>query len=123
MDFSGYGTAAHQVEGGNVASDLWLMENLPQSLFAEPRATPAITTISIRTIWRAQRSGIWRLSLFDRMGADRTGRGFYSRAALDHYRRMIAQCRALGIVPIVTFHHFTASVVHARRRLDDAQIR
>ena len=32
----GTATAAHQVEGGNVSSDLWLMENVPQSLFAEP---------------------------------------------------------------------------------------
>jgi len=32
----GTATAAHQVEGGNTASDFWLMENVPESLFAEP---------------------------------------------------------------------------------------
>src|SRR3984957_6284420 len=40
--------------------------------------------------------------------------GFFSRAALDHYRRMIAACRAMGIVPIVTFHHFTAPLWFTR---------
>src|SRR5947208_356834 len=33
--------------------------------------------------------------------------GEFSRAALDHYRRMIATCRDHDLVPIVTFHHFT----------------
>jgi beta-glucosidase len=32
----GTATAAHQVEGGNTASDLWLMEWMKDSLFAEP---------------------------------------------------------------------------------------
>ena len=32
----GTATAAHQVEGNNVNSDLWLLEHLPNSLFAEP---------------------------------------------------------------------------------------
>ena len=32
----GTATAAHQVEGGNTASDLWMMEMMKPSLFAEP---------------------------------------------------------------------------------------
>ena len=28
-------------------------------------------------------------------------------SALDHYRRMIATCRDHGLLPVVTFHHFT----------------
>ena len=28
-------------------------------------------------------------------------------AALDHYRRMITTTRDLGLLPVVTFHHFT----------------
>src|SRR5690242_497762 len=34
----GTATAAHQVEGGNTASDLWLMEWMKDSLFEEPSA-------------------------------------------------------------------------------------
>ncbi|MBV9692177.1 MAG: family 1 glycosylhydrolase, partial [Alphaproteobacteria bacterium] len=40
--------------------------------------------------------------------------GFFSAAALDHYRRMIASCLAQGVVPMVTFHHFTAPLWFTR---------
>jgi beta-glucosidase len=34
--------------------------------------------------------------------------GHFSKAALDHYRRMLASCREQGILPCVTYQHFTA---------------
>src|SRR5260370_2970210 len=34
--------------------------------------------------------------------------GEFSRAALDHYRRVLACCHENKIQPIVTFHHFTS---------------
>lgn len=34
--------------------------------------------------------------------------GAFSSAALDHYRRLCVACREAGIMPIVTFHHFTS---------------
>ena len=41
--------------------------------------------------------------------------GFFSTAALDHYRRMIAgRCSRTVSVPIVTFHHFTAPLWFTR---------
>jgi beta-glucosidase len=33
--------------------------------------------------------------------------GFFSEAALSHYQRCIDACRAKGLKPVVTFHHFT----------------
>ena len=33
--------------------------------------------------------------------------GYFSRAALDHYRRMIATCLEHGVTPVVTYCHFT----------------
>ena len=33
--------------------------------------------------------------------------GEFSRVALDHYRRMAATCHEHGVLPVVTFHHFT----------------
>ncbi len=41
--------------------------------------------------------------------------GEISVAALDHYRRMCAGCHERGIVPVVTFHHFTSPAWLARR--------
>ncbi|HWY14117.1 MAG TPA: family 1 glycosylhydrolase [Rhizomicrobium sp.] len=111
----GTATAAHQVEGGNVASDLWLMENVPQSLFAEPSGD-ACDHYHLYphdlALLRGLGFGAYRFSIeWARIEPEE---GFYSRAALDHYRRMIAACRALGIVPIVTFHHFTAPLWFTR---------
>ncbi len=34
--------------------------------------------------------------------------GEFSRAQLEHYRRMLSCCREHGITPVVTFHHFTS---------------
>lgn len=49
--------------------------------------------------------------------------GTFSRAQLDHYRRMVHACRARGVEPMVTLHHCTNPLWFARRggwRADDA---
>src|SRR5262249_51790953 len=33
--------------------------------------------------------------------------GYFSRAELDHYRRMIATCREHEVEPVVTYNHFS----------------
>jgi beta-glucosidase len=111
----GTATAAHQVEGGNVASDLWLMEHAPQSFFGEPSGD-ACDHYHLYPQDLALLKGLgfaaYRFSIeWARIEPEE---GFYSRAALDHYRRMIAACRALDIIPIVTFHHFTAPLWFTR---------
>jgi len=111
----GTATAAHQVEGGNTASDLWLMENVPESLFAEP-SRDACDHYHLYpndlALLKALGFAAYRFSIeWARIEPEE---GFFSRAALDHYRRMIAACRALDIVPIVTFHHFTAPLWFTR---------
>jgi len=111
----GTATAAHQVEGGNTASDLWLMEMAPQSFFAEPSGDACDHYHRYRedlALLKGLGLGAYRFSVeWARIEPEE---GFFSRAALDHYRRMIAACRALDIVPIVTFHHFTAPLWFTR---------
>jgi beta-glucosidase len=34
--------------------------------------------------------------------------GFFSNAALEHYRRMLAACHENGVTPMITLHHFSA---------------
>lgn len=111
----GTATAAHQVEGGNTASDFWLMENVPASLFAE-RSGDACDHYhrypDDLALLKALGFAAYRFSIeWARIEPEE---GFFSRAALDHYRRMLAAARGLGIVPIVTFHHFTAPVWFTR---------
>ncbi|MBL7498238.1 glycoside hydrolase family 1 protein [Frankia sp. CNm7] len=104
----GAATAAHQVEGGNVNADLWPSEWAPGSHFAEPsgdavdhyhRYPEDIATLAGLGL-NAYRFGVeWA-----RIEPEE---GFFSRAALDHYRRMVGTCLEHGVTPIVTYSHFT----------------
>jgi len=111
----GAATAAHQVEGGNTASDLWLMEHGPASGFAEP-SHDACDHYHLYphdlALLKGLGFGAYRFSIeWARIEPEE---GFFSRAALNHYRRMIAGVRANGLLPIVTFHHFTAPLWFTR---------
>lgn len=111
----GTATAAHQVEGGNTASDLWLMEMLKPSLFAEPSGD-ACDHYHLYEHDIALLKGLgfntYRFSIeWARIEPEE---GFFSAAALDRYRRAIAQCHARRVTPMVTFHHFTAPLWFTR---------
>jgi beta-glucosidase len=111
----GTATAAHQVEGGNTASDLWLMEWMKDSLFEEPAADACDHYHRYEqdiALLKGLGFGAYRFSIeWARIEPEE---GFFSKAALDHYRRMIAACHAINVVPIVTFHHFTAPLWFTR---------
>ncbi|MGA2305364.1 MAG: family 1 glycosylhydrolase [Acidimicrobiales bacterium] len=104
----GAATAGHQVEGGNVNADLWPLEWAENSIFAEPsgdacdhyhRFPEDIATLA------ELGCNAYRFSLeWSRIEPEP---GYFSRAALDHYRRMVACCLERGITPFVTLNHFT----------------
>lgn len=104
----GAATAGHQVEGGNVNADIWPLEWAEGSMFAEPsgdacdhyhRYPEDIATLADLGL------NTYRFSLeWARLEPER---GFFSRAALDHYRRMIGTCLEHGVTPVVTYCHFT----------------
>ncbi len=104
----GAATAGHQVEGGNVNADIWPLEWAPDSMFREPSGDAcdhyhryaedisALAAVGLNT---------YRFSLeWSRIEPEE---GYFSRAALDHYRRVIGTCHEQGITPIVTYCHFT----------------
>jgi beta-glucosidase len=104
----GAATAGHQVEGGNVNADLWPMEWVPGSTFNEPSGDacdhyhryPDDIAMLAELGFNA-----YRFSLeWSRIEPEPS---YYSRAALDHYRRMIESCLELGVTPVVTYNHFT----------------
>jgi beta-glucosidase len=104
----GASTAGHQVEGGNVNADLWPLEWAQPSLFVEPsgdacdhyhRYPEDIATLAGLGL------NAYRFSLeWARIEPEP---GYFSRAALDHYRRMIATCLEHHVTPVVTYCHFT----------------
>ncbi len=111
----GTATAAHQVEGGNTSSDLWLMEMMEDSLFAEPSGDACDHYhLYPRDIALLKQLGFNTYRFSIEWARIEPEKGFFSSAALDHYRRMIACCLSEGIVPMVTFHHFTAPLWFTR---------
>ena len=104
----GVATAAHQIEGGNLNNDWWAWEHTPGSGTLEPSGDACDSFHR----WREDVGlvadmglGAYRFSLeWSRIEPEE---GEFSRAALDHYRRICAACRDAGILPVVTFHHFT----------------
>jgi beta-glucosidase len=111
----GTATAAHQVEGGNVASDFWAMEWAKDSLFADPSGDACDHYHRYQqdiALLKGLGFGAYRFSIeWARIEPEE---GFFSQAALDHYRRMLAACHAASVVPIVTFHHFTSPLWFTR---------
>jgi beta-glucosidase len=104
----GTATAAHQIEGGNVNNDWWAMEHDPTSGCVDvsgdacdsfnryPEDIALVADLGL---------GAYRFSLeWSRIEPEE---GEFSIVALDHYRRMAATCHEHGILPVVTFHHFT----------------
>src|SRR5262245_45769862 len=104
----GAATAPHQVEGGNVNSDMWEMEWATPSIFAEPSGDacdhyhryPEDAAIMADLRFNAYRFGVeWA-----RIEPEE---GYISHAELDHYRRMCATFLEHGITPVVTYNHFS----------------
>ncbi len=105
-----FGTAqsAHQVEGGNVNSDWWTWEHASGTACVEPSGD-ACDFYHRYGDDLALMAGLGLNAL--RFGIEwariEPEEGEFSRAALDHYRRILLGCREHGLAAIVTFHHFT----------------
>lgn len=111
----GAATAAHQVEGNNVASDWWAREHAAGSPVAEPSLDACDSFHRYPEDMRLLADaglGAYRFSVEWARIEPEPGR--ISRAMLDHYRRMIDTALGLGLEPIVTLHHFTAPAWFAR---------
>ncbi len=104
----GAATAAHQVEGGNWNNDWWQWEHTPGSPCREPSGDACDhyhRYASDLDLLAGLGFDAYRFSLeWSRIEPED---GEFSRAALDHYRRVCAACHERGLAPIVTFHHFT----------------
>jgi beta-glucosidase len=105
----GAATAAHQVEGNNINSDLWVLEHCQPTLFEEPSLDACDHYHRFEADIRML-AGIglncYRFSFeWARIEPER---GYFSNAALEHYRRVLAACRSNDVTPVVTFYHFSS---------------
>jgi beta-glucosidase len=104
----GAATSAHQVEGGNSANDWHEWECAPGTPCAE-RSGDACDHVNRYpediAILRDLGLNCYRFSIEWSRIEPEPGRP--SERWLRHYRRMLDCCRANGLLPLVTFHHFT----------------
>ena len=105
----GTATAAHQVEGNNVNSDIWVMEHVPETPYVESsgdacdhyhRYRPDIALLAELGFNSYRFSIEWA-----RIEPEE---GVFSNAVLEHYRDMLRTCHEHNITPIVTYHHFSS---------------
>jgi beta-glucosidase len=113
-----WGTAisAHQSEGGNTASDSWLLETIVPTAFKDPSGDACDSyhryeqdlDIAVGLGLNCYHFGIeWpRIEPV---------RGMVSQAALDHYDRVLNACHKRGLLPIVTYNHFNVPLWFAMR--------
>jgi beta-glucosidase len=103
----GAATAGHQVEGNNINSDMWVLEHVKPTIFVEPSGDACdhyhryaddiklLAGLGFNT---------YRFSIeWSRIEPEQ---GSFSRAELEHYRRMLAACHENNVKPFVTFNHF-----------------
>ena len=104
----GAATAAHQIEGNNVASDLWEKEYAPDTTIKEPSGDACDSynrfEEDIQLLADAELN-TYRFSL--EWARIEPVQGVISNAQLLHYRRMIEACQNRGVEPFVTLHHFS----------------
>lgn len=104
----GAATAGHQVEGNNVNADIWLLEQMKPTMFAEPSGDACDSLNRWRedvALVRALGLNCYRFSV--EWSRVEPVEGQFSQAYLDHYARMVDACRENGLAPVVTFNHFT----------------
>jgi beta-glucosidase len=105
----GTATAAHQVEGNNVNSDVWVLEHTRKSPYVEPSGDACDHYHRYRAdiaLLAEVGFNAYRFSIeWARIEPEEAE---FSLAALEHYRDMLRACQEHNITPIVTFHHFTS---------------
>jgi beta-glucosidase len=104
----GAATAGHQVEGNNVNSDFWLLENIKPTLFAERSGDACDSYHRYKddiALLKTLGFNTYRFSIeWSRIEPEH---GMFSNAELDHYQRMMQACHAHGLKTVVTFSHFS----------------
>jgi len=105
----GAATAAHQVEGNNIHSDLWAMEHMKYTSFAEP-SLDAVDHYNryeedIQLLAGAELNA-YRFTI--EWARIEPKENQFDENELKHYRDMVRCCRRHGIEPIVTLHHFSS---------------
>lgn len=105
----GAATAAHQVEGNNVNSDFWALENIPGSMYKEPSLDAVDHYNRYREdikILADAGLNAYRFSI--EWARIEPSKGSFDKNEVEHYRDVLKCCHENGVTPIVTLHHFSS---------------
>ena len=109
--FIGAATAAHQVEGNNIHSDYWAQELLPHTSFTEPSGlTCDHYNRYEEDIKLLAEAGLNAYRFSIEWARIEPEEGQFDEREIEHYRKVIACCKAHGVEPIVTLMHFTSPI-------------
>jgi beta-glucosidase len=104
----GAAISAHQSEGNNLNSDSWLLERLPETVYKQSSGDACDSYHRYEQDFAIARSiglNCYRFGIeWARIEPEP---GEFSQAELDHYARVVASCRAHGLLPILSYNHFT----------------
>jgi beta-glucosidase len=105
----GVASAGHQNEGDNVHSDTWFAENVTPSVFRE-RSGKACNGYELWSVDvdLAASFGLTAYRFSVEWARVEPVEGDFSDEALAHYEAIVDRCLEHGMVPIVTFNHFTS---------------
>ncbi len=107
----GAATASHQVEGNNIHSDYWAQEQMPHSSFAEPSGIACDHYNRYEEdIALMAKAGLNAYRFSIEWARIEPEEGKFDKKETEHYRRVIRCCKAHGIEPVVTLHHFSSPV-------------
>lgn len=107
--FIGAATSAHQVEGNNIYSDCWALENMKNTSFFEPSGD-AVDHYNRyeEDIDLLVHAGLncYRFSI--EWARIEPSEGVFEEKEIEHYQKVIRYCKSHGVEPIVTLHHFSS---------------
>ncbi|GAE31542.1 glycoside hydrolase family 1 protein [Alkalihalobacillus hemicellulosilyticus] len=105
----GAATAAHQVEGNNVNSDFWAMENVPNSMYKEPSLDAVDHYNRFKEdIQLLVDAGLNTYRFSIEWARIEPTKGSFDHNEIDHYRAVLEYCHEKSVTPIVTLHHFSS---------------
>ncbi len=107
--FIGASTSAHQVEGNNIHSDFWAMENMKHSSFTEPSLDAADHYNRYQEdIQLLADAGLSAYRFSIEWARIEPEEGHFEQKEVQHYRDVIHCCKEHGVLPIITLHHFSS---------------
>lgn len=107
----GSATAAHQVEGNNINSDCWVMENVEGSIWKESSGTGVDHyNRYAEDIERMAKAGYKAYRFSIEWARIEPQKGVFDEKEIAHYREILLCCQENDLIPVVTFHHFSSPI-------------